>query len=142
MSDWMAAEDEVVATNDRFYRAFESLDIKEMEAVWLTDGEVQCIHPGWGPLRGWAEVRDGWVRIFNNTSSMRFTPRVLHVATHADVAWLVCVEAIHSRHGEEEQTSHVLATNVFERREGRWGMVHHHASPVFRASQGEQEEPA
>lgn len=141
MSDWMAAEDDVVAANERFYRAFESLDIKEMEAVWATTGAVQCIHPGWGPLSGWAEVRDGWVRIFNHTSAMQFTPQILHVSVHGDLAWLICVEVIHSRHGDQEQATQVLATNVFERREGAWRMLHHHASPIFRASE-EEAEPA
>ena len=136
MTDWMAEEDAVLAANDAFYRAFESLDVKEMETVWRTDDGAQCIHPGWGPLTGWTDVRDGWVRIFNHTMAMRFAPHVLHVAVRGDAAWVVCVETITSRQGGSEQTSQVLATNVFERMEGRWLLVHHHGSPVFRAING------
>jgi ketosteroid isomerase-like protein len=138
MTDWMAAEEAVLATNERFYRAFESLDIKQMESVWLTSASVQCIHPGWGPLSGWSDVRDGWVRIFNNTSAMAFTPHILHVSVQGDLAWLVCIEEITSRQADEEHASQVLATNVFERRNQQWWMVHHHASPIFRATSEEQ----
>jgi ketosteroid isomerase-like protein len=137
MTDLLAAEEAVLAANERFYRAFESLDIKEMESVWSTTETVQCIHPGWGPLSGWSDVRDAWVRIFNNTSAMSFAPHVLHVAVQGETAWLVCVEEISSRHADEEHASQVLATNVFERSAGQWRMIHHHASPIFRASQEE-----
>jgi ketosteroid isomerase-like protein len=138
MSDLMAVEEAVLAANERFYQAFDSLDVKEMERVWSTEGYVQCIHPGWGPLSGWADVRDSWVRIFNNTSAMHFTPHILHVSVNGDLAWVVCVEAIQSRHGDREQENQVLATNLFEQRDGRWLMIHHHASPIFRVS-GEAE---
>jgi ketosteroid isomerase-like protein len=138
MTDLMAAEEAVLAANERFYRAFESLDIKEMESVWLTTASVQCIHPGWGPLSGWPDVRDGWVRIFNNTSAMSFTPHILHVGVQGESAWVVCIEEITSRHADEEHASQVLATNLFERSGGQWLMVHHHSSPVFRTT-GEDE---
>jgi ketosteroid isomerase-like protein len=140
MTDELAMEEAVVTANDRFYRAFESLDIKEMEEVWSTDGSVQCIHPGWGLLSGWADVRDSWVRIFNNTSAMSFTPHVLHVSVEGPIAWVVCLEDIDTRHGDTEHNSQVLATNVFKRVDDRWLLVHHHTSPIFRATESEGNE--
>ena len=135
MTDWLAVEEAVLGANERFYRAFESLDIKEMEAVWLTTPAVQCVHPGWGPLSGWSDVRDGWVRIFNNTSAMAFTPRVVHLSVVGELAWLLCIEEITSRQADEEHASQILATNVFEHRNGQWLLVNHHASPIFRVMQ-------
>jgi len=141
MSDLLAAEEAVLAANERFYQAFESLDIKEMERVWRTDGQVQCVHPGWESLSGWPDVRDSWVRIFNHVSTMRFTPRILHVAVNGAVAWVVCVEEIETRRGDHEQLGQVLATNIFELYQGRWLVVHHHGSPIFRAGgEGEPEQ--
>jgi len=32
--------------NDRFYRAFESLDLAEMDQIWAHGDEVACVHPG------------------------------------------------------------------------------------------------
>ncbi|MGH7961956.1 MAG: nuclear transport factor 2 family protein, partial [Candidatus Binatia bacterium] len=37
----------VTAANAAFYRAFETLDIQEMEKVWLRAGHIKCVHPGW-----------------------------------------------------------------------------------------------
>ena len=36
---------EIIKANERFYAAFESLDIKQMEKVWLQDAEIQCVIP-------------------------------------------------------------------------------------------------
>ena len=64
-------EEEVRAANQRFYAAFESLDITEMEAVWAHDDAVECVQPGWELLLGWDEVRGSWSRIFANYKRVR-----------------------------------------------------------------------
>src|SRR4029077_4030227 len=64
-------EEEVRAANQRFYAAFESLDIAEMEAVWAHDDAVDCAQPGWELLLGWDEVRGSWSRIFANSKRVR-----------------------------------------------------------------------
>ena len=33
-------------------------------------------------------------------------------------------------HRDETVSAQLLATNVFQRRDGRWWLVHHHASPT------------
>ena len=63
----------VEEANARFYRAFESLDLREMEAVWAKGGHVKCVHPGWGLLAGWESVRVSWETIFKNTAEIRFS---------------------------------------------------------------------
>jgi len=127
---------QVFSANQRFYEAFGSLDIRRMDAVWRQDDDVQCIHPGWSRLIGWRAVRDSWIRIFNNTISMRFRVTDAKVTVRGSVAWVVCVERITMLVDEEPQETQVLATNVFSRDEtqsdGRpWLMVHHHGSPVL-----------
>ena len=62
----MATPDEVITrvrrANDRFYRAFESLDMKQMEAMWVQTDRAKCVHPGWELLEGWDAVRQSWAR--------------------------------------------------------------------------------
>jgi ketosteroid isomerase-like protein len=127
---------QVFLTNQRFYAAFESLDIRRMAAVWQQDEGVQCIHPGWSRLIGWRAVRDSWIRIFNNTRSMQFRITDTQITVQGSIAWVVCVERITMVIDEEPQETHVLATNIFvgeeTQPEGRhWLMVHHHGSPVL-----------
>jgi len=128
---------EVHEINREFYRAFESLDIEQMGQVWARDAQVFCVHPGWDLRAGWPEVRDSWVQIFNHTLTMRFAITEIKINIEGDCAWVTCMENITSMMDGEPQHSRVLATNIFNRREGRWRIVHHHGSPVFRAAASE-----
>lgn len=123
--------EEVTQANDVFYEAFESLEIANMERIWAKEDYVTCIHPGWTLRAGWPAVRDSWVLIFNNVFSMTFKLTELQVQVSQDIAWVVCTENIIHRQGETSQESRVLATNLYERLDGRWLMIHHHGSPVM-----------
>ncbi|RMH04624.1 MAG: DUF4440 domain-containing protein [Nitrospirae bacterium] len=121
----------VTRANEAFYLAFESLDIARMDRIWAHQDYVTCIHPGWGIRVGWPAVRDSWVIIFNNVFSMAFTLTELQVQVAGDVAWVLCMENITSRHGETTQENRIVATNIFERFEDTWKMIHHHGSPLM-----------
>ena len=120
----------VLGANAAFYRAFEHLDIARMEAVWLSAPYISCVHPGWQRLVGWGPVMESWRRIFESTLAMRFTLGDVRVETRGAVGWVVLTEGIDSRHRDGKVEAEVEATNVFERRDGRWRLVHHHGSPV------------
>ena len=120
---------QVTRTNEAFYEAFQTLDIAQMDKVWAQKEYVTCIHPGWTLRSGWPEVRDSWVLIFNNTFSMEFELTDLQVQVAGDLGWVVCMERIVSRQGEAEQRSRILATNLYERLDGEWRIIHHHGSP-------------
>jgi ketosteroid isomerase-like protein len=101
-----------------------------MEQVWLKSARVHCTHPGWRRLVGYAAVMDSWQRIFENTFEMSFHLTGVEIAVVGDLAWVVCTENITSRTYDGISRSQVEATNVFERHDGRWRLVHHHGSPV------------
>jgi hypothetical protein len=126
----MTESEAVRRANLEFYRAFESLEPAKMEAVWVRSARAQCTHPGWRRLVGFSAVMKSWERIFENTFEMKFDITGVEVAVAGDVAWLVCTENITSRTYDGVSRSQVEATNVFERHEGRWLIVHHHGSPV------------
>ncbi len=123
--------EEVTLANEAFYRAFESLDIAEMDKVWAHQEYVTCIHPGWSMRVGWPMVRDSWVVIFNNVFSMGFSLTELQIQVAGDVAWVICTENITTRHAETTQTSRVVATNLYERMDEGWKIIHHHGSPLM-----------
>ena len=107
--------DDVDEANARFYRAFETLDITEMDQVWVHGEHARCVHPGWPLLCGWDAVRTSWQRIFDNTEEMRFTLSEVTVNVGGDLAWVTCTENILSEVGERVSVTAILATNVFER---------------------------
>lgn len=122
---------EITKANEEFYRAFESLDVAQMDRIWLQQEYVTCIHPGWTLRVGWPAVRDSWVLIFNNTFSMKFELTEIQIQVAGDVAWVICTENITSRQGEAVQESRILATNLYEQVENSWKIIHHHGSPVM-----------
>ncbi len=127
----MSDRDAVLEANAAFYAAFESLDLKRMEEVWLRAPYIKCVHPGWGLLVGWGPVMESWERIFSGTLGMRFTLTGVQAEVCGDLAWVVLTENIDSRHRDRKVEAHVQATNLFERRDQRWFLVHHQGSPIF-----------
>ena len=123
-------EEAVRAANQRFYAAFESLDIAEMEAVWAHDDAVQCVQPGWELLLGWDEVRGSWARIFANSKRVRIALSSVWVRIEGEVAWVACTEHVTTAFADGFDEATVQATNLFVLRQGAWLLVAHHASPL------------
>lgn len=131
MSDPRAAVEEA---NRRFYRAFEALDLGQMDKVWAHGDHVKCVHPGWPLLSGWPAVRESWEAIFEGTGEIRFTIADEQIALQGEVAWVTCTENILSQVGGRVAVTSVLATNIFVLASEGWLMVHHHASHVVGGS--------
>jgi ketosteroid isomerase-like protein len=125
---------DVEEANARFYRAFEALDVAEMDRVWAHGEHAGCVHPGWPLLCGWEAVRESWRTIFANTEEMRFTLSDVNVNVDGDPAWVTCTENILSDVAGRVSVTAILATNVFERGGDGWKLVHHHASHVLAPS--------
>ena len=130
----------VTAANEAFYRAFETLEIEEMEKVWLRASYIKCVHPGWPLLRGWGPVMTSWERIFANTFGMRFRLNDVHVEVSGSLGWVVLIEDLEARGYEGVSRSEILTTNLFEKRDGQWFIVHHHASPILAPSSPGEEQ--
>jgi len=147
---WRFAKERIVASqeetlaqvkraNERFYRAFESLDIAKMAAVWVQAERAKCVHPGWHMLSGWEAIRQSWEAIFANTDYMRFVITDVSVHLYGHVAWVTCVENL-SDAPDTLQMARILATNMYEHSGDEWHIVHHHASPIMRPAPASAEE--
>jgi ketosteroid isomerase-like protein len=121
----------VIEANREFYRAFQSLDLENMERVWMRDSAIVCIHPGWRKLSGWGPVMNSWERIFDNTFEMKFEVNEVEIRISGNLAVVVTEENLTQRGYDGVARSQVLATNVFERVGDKWWMVLHHGSPVM-----------
>lgn len=127
--------------NEAFYQAFEKLDIQQMDTLWIKEDYVKCVHPGWEVRLGWQEVRDSWVLIFNHTYEIKFSVNLLDVVIRGDWAWVVCLEMISTQDQGNWVEGRVLSTNLFELREGRWLLIHHHGSPLLTLEGKEESNP-
>ena len=143
MTDLRAVE----TANTALYTAVESGDLDLMGAVWLDEpdaGTVVCVHPGWPPLRGRAEIMRSWAAIMAGTPYIQFFLTDVSVHAHGDVAVVTCTENILT--GMEDPSDgtsgfvgggRVAATNVFRRTPAGWRLWVHHASPVLSPTPGE-----
>lgn len=131
----MKPEEEVLGANQRFYSALEELDLEAMEAVWLHEDWVGCVHPGWELQEGWEQIRESWQRIFENTRRMKIGISNVSVRVQADTAWINCIEQVTSSFDTGFSTAWVQATNIYVKRNRDWRLVHHHASPIPRAEE-------
>ncbi len=134
------SENDVREANARFYRAFETLDLAQMDRVWAHDDHVACAHPGWPLLTGWAAVRESWQAIFANTAEMNFTVSDVRAATGGPLGWVTCTENILSSVDGRLSVTSMLATNLFELRPDGWRMIHHHASHVLGEAESDDSE--
>jgi ketosteroid isomerase-like protein len=123
-------EEAVRAANWRFYAAFESLDLAEIDAVWAHDDRVECVQPGWDLLLGWEDVRERWARIFKNTKRVRVALSGLWVRVEGNVGWVACSARVTTAFADGFDEAIVQATNIFVCQEGQWLLVAHHASPL------------
>ncbi len=123
-------EQEVLAANQAFYQALQSMHLGQMEAVWLHEDWVRCLHPGWDLITGWDDLQESWANIFRSTGQMHVEIGRTLVHVQGDVAWVSCIENVTSAFEGGFSTAMVESTNIFVRRGSKWFMVHHHTTPL------------
>ncbi len=127
----MTLHDAVLFANEAFYLAFRTRDVAAMEDVWASRVPVTCIHPGWPPLYGRAEVLESWRGILGAQGSPEIICHAPRAHVYGDVATVICYERV--------PDSYLIATNVFTREGGLWKLVHHQAGPTSGAPEASQE---
>ena len=126
----------VKAAAAAFYAALNARDIGATEALWARDANPIMIHPSGpharAPVVGWEAVRrsfeEAWPQFAEFTVTVN-EPQEVRVAQKAAVLVAVTPVRIRTRGGEPISYT-ALATFGYERQDGRWLIVVHHASRV------------
>ncbi|KAG2430015.1 hypothetical protein HYH02_013843 [Chlamydomonas schloesseri] len=120
----LAVED----ANRRFYDAFMSGRVEEMDKIVGEGEHVQVVHPGSSTIAGRAQVMDSWRAIMRNVRPGAFKVALEDVRVYAreDFGYVTCVEIIDA----DDSAGRIIATNVFEKQDGVWRIVQHHGSPT------------
>lgn len=113
----MSIEDDVIAANEAFYRAFASADYGAMQAIWTMGPAASCIHPGWPPVHGRDKVLETWRGILSQPPSPPIRALEPTALIHGDSAVVICFEAI--------GRIFLSASNLFVREGEAWRLVHH-----------------
>jgi ketosteroid isomerase-like protein len=122
----------VTAANNTFYTAMSTLDAAAMEKVWAPEAYIANIGPGEKTvIIGSPIVQNGFKSFFANLAQMAAKPIDTQVRINGNMAWTAGREMTEAK--LKDGTSRVrtnLVTNVFEKKDGRWLLVLHHAQPV------------
>lgn len=135
-----AEREQVNQANQDFYQAIRERDLERMMGLWVNGEEAKCVHPGWPMLYGWDSVNESWKNIFENGGAIDIELSDINAQVSGDVAWVICIEKISHRIGDEVQTGFAQSTNIFVREGGSWLLSVHHASPMP-TPPGESESP-
>src|SRR5713226_8776275 len=124
----------VNAASQVFIAAISARDIHAMEKVWAHEPYVTFI----GPLSttvvvGWDGVKEAWEMRFSQFDRVTISLTDSHVHSNGKVAWAVGIEKVQLlRKNGDTLDFDAFVTNVFEEQDGRWLLVSHQATPVFR----------
>ncbi len=124
----------VNAASQVFIAAISARDIRAMDKLWAHESYATFI----GPLSttvvvGWEGVRKAWQMRFSQFDRVTISVADSHVRTNGKIAWSVGVEKVQLLRKDGGTLSFdAFVTNVFEKRDSRWLLVSHHATPVFK----------
>lgn len=122
------------AVSQVFIAAIAARDIRAMEKLWAHEPHVTFI----GPLSttvvvGWDGVRKAWEMRFGQFDRVTISLAESHVRTEGNIAWAVGVEKVQLLRKDGSMLSFdAFVTNVLKKQDGRWLMVSHHATPMFK----------
>ncbi len=120
--------DRILEVNELFYKALGNRDLNLMKQVWVKDQKAGCVHPGWTILRSWDAIMQSWENIFDPLDQVDITLSDIMVSIKKKTAWVTCIQRMTyiNRHPVSYNLSQ--STNIFEKSNGDWKMVIHHAS--------------
>ena len=127
-------EEGVRAAVSAFYVALNARDIRAMEALWAPDANVTMIHPGGptarAPAIGPEAVRQSWVRPWSNYAEWSVTVNDVRMRVGQGWAVVLATTPVHQKLRDSDTVNDflALATIVYERRDGRWLIIHQHVS--------------
>ncbi|KAL0049882.1 hypothetical protein WJX82_011628 [Trebouxia sp. C0006] len=118
----------VTEANRRFYAAFEHCNLQAMKEIWGNGDQVQCLHPAANCIEGREDVLESWRLVLRGD----FQIRLENVRVHATQTsgYVTCVEVMNAGNA----TGRTVATNIFEKQNGRWKLVLHQGGPLPTAS--------
>lgn len=131
----VARDDDVEAVRAAslaFYAALPALDDGAlMQTVWANERYVTYVGPdSTSIIVGWDEQRRYWKAFNNEFASRSVSIADAHIHVVGNLAWEIGRETGHAlmKDGTTRRIDWIV-TNVFEKTDGHWLMVSHHAQP-------------
>lgn len=85
-------------------------------------------------------MRESWENIFRSDVNMKVGLRNVSATVYGSLGIVTLIEELSYNTLTGIRTGSIMATNVFELRDGEWRMIHHHGSPMVVAEQEERDD--
>jgi len=109
-----------------FYRSIERADIDALDAVWSTQDNIVCVHPGASRIEGRKAVMDSFIELFIEAPVLNFSIVDTLYTGNDELAVHLVREEIEL---DGQVISIMVSTNIYHLEAGGWRMLLHHASP-------------
>ena len=125
--------DQVKAAIDALNAALSSLDMTKMDALWAHDANVMLVNPRDKTVSiGWDAVRKHWDELPADYSEFKVTQAEgPNIRVQGNIAWSIGIaNAVGKLKSGAALNAPTFATDVFEKRDGKWLLVSHVALRV------------
>lgn len=125
----MSAEDEVRKASAQFYAALNRMangDASPLAEVWSHSPTVTTMHPIGGREVGWDAVRGSFEQVAKLSSDGQIGLKDQRIQVVGDMAYEVAIEQGHLKISGHSVTLEHRVTNIYQRVNGAWKIVHHH----------------
>ncbi|KAJ3695399.1 hypothetical protein LUZ60_000776 [Juncus effusus] len=117
----------VLSANSRFYTAFKTGDLTAMHNIWSKGDHVYVIHPSAGRIEGYEMVMGSWEIVLGADYEfpIMIDLKNVEVFVKGGFGYVSCLEVVKTK---GSSWGRQVATNVFEKVDGKWFICVHHAS--------------
>jgi len=125
----------IAAADQAFYTALSDRSIQAMAGVWADKPYSINIGPKSKVMDvGWNAIRAYWERSFDYFSQISVTKSDTKIQTDGKLAWVVGIEhaVLQPSAGGEPLKFDTFSTHIFEKDNGHWQLLSHHAQIIPR----------
>jgi ketosteroid isomerase-like protein len=125
----------IAAADQAFYSALNGRSVQGMSAVWTDKPYAISIGPRSKVMDvGGSAVRKYWEGAFDFFPQISVTKSDTKIQTDGKLAWVIGIEhaVLQPKTGGEPLRFDTFVTHVFEKENGRWLLVSHHAQMIPR----------
>ena len=122
----------VKAASSPLYASLSTVDIEVVENAWAREPYVRYIGPTNKAISaGWDEVKKTLEASNSALSARKVILSQAQIQTDGKLAWEVGIETVQRtlKNGEVQNTQNFV-TNIYEKKNGQWLIVLHHAHPI------------
>jgi len=126
-----ADTNDVQVANEIFYKALSAGSIEGISAACAHDDDVTALHENSKKVAvGWQAVLETWKAIpFDAFSELSVEMSDPTIKVNGLIARVVGLEKVRGKMKDGQDFAWTaLGTNIYEKRDGKWLVVHHHAS--------------